>query len=198
MELVIVVILLISVGISGVLFHFISYLYVCVHRCRRSRCRRHHQCHLIDGRKPSSSPLFTCVTFSFCILRKVGLEWWCWRCVFYRRCRLFRAGGGHSHYPPMQYRDVMVVTSDTSPLQGDVTDDAGRMTSLASDFVLGLRGAGVPVCVLEGSDRVGGSNRAGDINRVDDSGSDSDNGRVVDRAGWETSRVADVAVSRTD
>ena len=73
-EFVIVVIILYSVGIFAVLFHLVSYLYVCVHGCRRSRCRRHHQCLLIGGRKPSSSPLFTCVTFCFCILRKVGLE----------------------------------------------------------------------------------------------------------------------------
>ena len=163
--------------VSEFLQCFVSYLYVCVHGCCRSRCRRHHQCPLINGRKPSSSPLFTCVTFSFCILRKVGLEWRCWRCVFYRRCRLFRAGGGH----PLQYRDVMVVTSDTSQLQDDVTDE--QMTSSASGFVVGLRGEGVPVCVLEGSDRV--------------LGIDNDSRRVVDRAGWKK-RVKDVALSQTD
>ena len=119
--------------------------------------------------------------------------------MFYRRCRLFRAGGGRS----LQYRDVMVMTSKGSELQDDVRDDAGRVTSPASGFVLALRQAGVPVCVLEGSDRVRGSNRAGgtgsDSDSVSDSvsDSDSDSGRVVDRAGWE-SRVADVAVSRTD
>ena len=119
--------------------------------------------------------------------------------MFYRRCRLFRAGGGRS----LQYRDVMVMTSKRSELQDDVRDDAGRVTSPASGFVLALRQAGVPVCVLEGSDRVRGSNRAGGTgsgsDSVSDSGSDSDSdsGRVVDRAGWE-SRVADVAVSRTD
>ena len=203
MEFVIVVILLFSVGLSAVLFRLVSYLYVCVHGWRCSRCRRHHQRHLIGGRKPSSSPLFTCVTFSFCILRKVGLEWRCWRCVFYRRCHLFRAGGGRS----LQYRDVMVMTSKVSELQDDVRDDAGRVTSPASGFVLGLRQAGVPVCVLEGSEMVRGSNRAGGTGSGSDSvsdsgsdsgsGSDSDSGRVVDRAGWE-SRVADVAVSRTD
>ena len=31
----------------------------------------------------TSSPLFTCVTCCFCILRKVGLEWRCSHCVFY-------------------------------------------------------------------------------------------------------------------
>ena len=117
--------------------------------------------------------------------------------MFYRRCRLFRAGGGRS----LQYRDVMVMTSKVSELQDDVRDDAGRVTSPASGFVRGLRQAGVPVCVLEGSDRARGSNRAGGSDRAGGTGSgsdsDSDSGRVVDRAGWE-SRVADVAVSRTD
>ena len=149
----------------------------------------------------SSCPLFTCVTFSLCILRKVGLEWRCWRCVFYRRCNLFRAGGGHTN--ALQYRDVMVLTEDDSELQDDVTDDAGRVTSPASGFVRGLRDAGMPVCVLEGSGRVGGSgsgsgmtsDSGSDSGRVGGSGSGS--GRVVDRAGWER-RVADVALSRTD
>ena len=117
--------------------------------------------------------------------------------MFYRRCHLFRAGGGRS----LQYRDVMVMTSKGSQLQDDVRDDAGRVTSPASGFVRGLRQAGVPVCVLEGSDRARGSNRAGGSDRAGGTGSgsdsDSDSGRVVDRAGWE-SRVADVAVSRTD
>ena len=143
-------------------------------------------------------------------LRKVGLEWRCWRCVFYRRCNLFRAGGGHTN--ALQYRDVMVITADDN-LQDDVRDDAGRVTSPASRFVRGLRDAGMPVCVLEGSDRVGGSHRVGGSgsDRASDSGSDrasdsdsgsdmtsgSGSGRVVDRAGWER-RVADVALSRTD
>ena len=108
-------------------------------------------------------------------------------------CRLFRAGGGH----PLQYRDVMVVTSNVNQPQDDVRDDAGRVTSRASGFVRGLRHEGVRVCVLEGSDRVGGSDRAGGNDRVDGSDSDSDSGRVVDRAGWER-RLADVAVSQTD
>ena len=151
----------------------------------------------------SSCPLFTCVTFSLCIVRKVGLEWRCWRCVFYRRCNLFRAGGGHTN--ALQYRDVTVITTDDSRLQDDVTDDAGRVTSRASGFVRGLRDAVMPVCVLEGSDRVDGSHRVGGSgnDRASDSGSDSGmtsgsgSGRVVDRAGWER-RVADVALSRTD
>ena len=148
----------------------------------------------------SSCPLFICVSFSLCILRKVGLEWRCWRCVFYRRCNLFRAGG---HTNALQYRDVMVLNADDSRLQDDVTDDAGRVTSPASGFVRVLRDAGMPVCVLEGSRRVGGSHRVGgsgndrasdsDSGRTSDSGSD----RVVGRAGWER-RVADVALSRTD
>ena len=99
----------------------------------------------------------------------------------------------------------MVLTADDSRLQDDVTDDAGRVTSPASGFVRGLRGGGVPVCVLEGSRRVGGSDRVGGSgsHRASDSGSDSvmtsgsGSGRVVDRAGWER-RVADVALSRTD
>ena len=143
------------------------------------------------------------MTFSLCILRKVGLGWRCWRCVFYRRCNLFRAGGGHTN--ALQYRDVMVLTKDGGRLQDDVMDDARRVTSPASGFVRGLRGAGMPVCVLEGSRRVGGSHRVGGCgnDRASDSGSDSGmtrgsgSGRVVDGAGWER-RVADVALSRTD
>ena len=125
--------------------------------------------------------------------------------MFYRRCNLFRAGGGHTN--ALQYRDVMVITTDDSQLQDDVTDDAGRVTSPASRFVRGLRDAGMPVCVLEGSHRVGGRHRVGGSGNegASDSGSDSGmtrgsgsgSGRVVDRAGWER-RVADVAVSRTD
>ena len=120
--------------------------------------------------------------------------------MFYRRCNLFRAGGGHTN--ALQYRDVMVITDDDN-LQDDVKDDAGRVTSPASGFVRALRDAGIPVCVLEGSDRVGGSHRVGGSGSDRASGSDSDmtsgsgSGRVVDRAGWER-RVADVALSRTD
>ena len=119
--------------------------------------------------------------------------------MFYRRCNLFRAGGGHTN--ALQYRDVMVLIADDNRLHDDVTDDAGRVTSPASGFVRALRDAGVPVCVLEGSGRVGGSNRVGGSgnDRASDSGSnsDSDSDRVVDRDGWER-RVADVALSRTD
>ena len=120
--------------------------------------------------------------------------------MFYRRCNLFRAGGGHTN--ALQYRDVMVIADD-GILQDDVKDDAGRVTSPASGFVRGLRDAGIPVCVLEGSDRVGGSHRVGGSgsDRASDCDSDmtsgSGSGRVVDRAGWER-RVADVACSRTD
>ena len=119
--------------------------------------------------------------------------------MFYRRCNLFRAGGGHTN--ALQYRDVMVLTKEDNRLQDDVTDDAGRVTSPASGFVRALRDAGMPVCVLEGSGRVGGRHRVGGSGS--DSGSDSGmtsgsgSGRVVDRAGWER-RVADVALSRTD
>ena len=112
--------------------------------------------------------------------------------MFYRRCNLFRAGGGHTN--ALQYRDVMVITDDDN-LQDDVMDDAGRVTSPASGFVRGLRDAGMPVCVLEGSDRVGGS--GSDSGMTSDMTSGSGSGRVVDRAGWER-RVADVALSRTD
>ena len=58
-------------------------------------------------------------------------------------------------------------------LHDDVRDDAGNVTSVATGVILGLRAAGLPVCVLERRDR------------------------VDDVAGWE-SRVADVAVARTD
>ena len=125
--------------------------------------------------------------------------------MFYRRCNLFRAGGGHTN--ALQYRDVMVIAADGSELKDDVTNHAGRVTSPASGFVRGLRDAGMPVCVLEGSDRVGGSGSDSGMtsDMTSDSGSDSGrvggsgsgSGRVVDRAGWER-RVADVAVSRTD
>ena len=112
--------------------------------------------------------------------------------MFYRRCNLFRAGGGHTN--ALQYRDVMVITEDNT-LQDDVTDDAGRVTSPASGFVRALRDAGMPVCVLEGSNRVGGS--GSDSGMTSDMTSGSGSGWVVDRAGWED-RVADVALSRTD
>ena len=113
--------------------------------------------------------------------------------MFYRRCNLFRAGGGHTN--ALQYRDVMVIADDDSQLQDDVRDDAGRVTSPASGFVRGLRDAGMPVCVLEASGRVGGS--GSDSGMTSDMTRGSGSGRVVDRAGWER-RVADVALSRTD
>ena len=112
--------------------------------------------------------------------------------MFYRRCNLFRAGGGHTN--ALQYRDVMVIADDDN-LQDDVRDDAGRVTSPASGFVRALRDAGMPVCVLEASDRVGGS--GSDSGMTSDMTSGSGSGWVVDRAGWER-RVADVALSRTD
>ena len=179
-------------------FRFFISVIICVHCCRGSWCRGHHQCHRIIV-----SVIYLCDLF-LPHLRKVGLEWRCWRCVFYRRCNLFRAGGGHTN--ALQYRDVMVIADDDN-LQDDVTDDAGRVTSPASGFVRGLRDAGMPVCVLEASGRVGGRHRVGGSgsDRASDSGSDSDMtshsgsgcGRVGDRAGWER-RVADVALSRTD
>ena len=90
-------------------------------------------------------------------------------------CRLFRAGPDVTNpTTPLQYRDVFVLY------------DGRRVTSSVSGFVRGLRAEGVPVCVLEGIDRVDG--RVG--RRVSDVA-------AVDKAGWE-SRVGDVAVSRTD
>ena len=187
-----------SITISAVFFLFLFFFFlffrffisiiICVHCCHRRWCRRHHQCHRIIV-----SVIYLCELF-LPHLRKVGLEWRCGRCVFYRRCNLFRAGGGHTN--ALQYRDVMVITQDDN-LQDDVTDDVGRVTSPASGFVRGLRDAGMPVCVLEWSHRVGGSGS----DRASGSGSDMTSGsgsrRVVDRAGWER-RVADVALSRTD
>ena len=161
------------------LLFFLSVLYLYIYLCT-----------LLSSSSVSSSlsvspdhrcPLFTCVTFSLCILRKVGLEWRCWRCVFYRRCNLLRAGGGHTN--ALQYRDVMVTTADDGRLQDDVTDDAGQVTSPASGFVRGLRDAGMPVCVLEASGRVGGS--GSDSGMTSDMTRGSGSGRVVDRAGWE-------------
>ena len=104
-------------------------------------------------------------------------------------CRLFRAGPDVTNpTTPLSYRDVFVLIRDDSDLQDDVIDDAGQVTSPASGFVRGLRAEGVPVCVLEGIDRVGG--RVGQDTRVSDVA-------AVDKAAWK-SRVADVAVSRTD
>ena len=87
---------------------------------------------------------------------------------------------------PLSYRDVFILTG-YDELRDDVTDVAGRVTSQASGFVRGLRDEGVPVLVLERTDRVGGGDGVGG----------SVGGGSVDRARWE-SRVADVAVSRTD
>ena len=108
-------------------------------------------------------------------------------------CRLFRAGPDVTNpTTSLHYRDVFVLTRDNVNLQDDVIGDAGQVTSPASGFVRGLRAEGVPVCVLEGSDRVGG--RVGGGSRVGVRVSDVP---AVDRAGWE-SRVGEVAVSRTD
>ena len=96
-------------------------------------------------------------------------------------CRLFRAGPDVTNpTTPLQYRDVFVLY------------DGRRVTSPASGFVGGLRAEGVPVCELEGIDRVGGG--VGGGTRVGIRVSDV---AAVDRAGWE-SRVGEVAVSRTD
>ncbi|XP_070202905.1 uncharacterized protein [Littorina saxatilis] len=48
---------------------------------------------------------------------------------------------------PLSYRDVFVLTR-SDDLHGDVTDEAGRVTSPASGVVQGLKDAGVPVSVL--------------------------------------------------
>ena len=113
--------------------------------------------------------------------------WLCLDCIFYRR-RFFLCAGSEScaGSVPLSYRDVLILTG-CDELRDDVTDVAGTVTSPASGFVRGLRDQGVPVCVLERIDRVGGSDGVGG----------SVGGGSVDRAGWE-SRVADVAVSRTD
>ena len=85
----------------------------------------------------------------------------------------FRTGRYVTNSPAsLAYRDVFVLTKDYN-LHDEVRNDAGNVTSPASGVVVALRHAQIPVCVLETRDRAG----------------------VV--AGWE-SRVADVAVSRTD
>ena len=95
-------------------------------------------------------------------------------------CRSFRAGPDVTNpTTPLQYRDVFVLY------------DESTVTSPAS-FVRGLRAEGVPVCELEGIDRVGG--RVGGGTRV---GSRVSDVVAVDRAGWE-SRVGEVAVSGRD
>ena len=85
----------------------------------------------------------------------------------------FRAGLSVTNSPAsLAYRDVFVLTDDYN-LHNEARNDAGNVTSPASGVVVALRHAQIPVCVLERRDR------AGDV------------------TGWE-SRVADVAVSRTD
>ena len=85
----------------------------------------------------------------------------------------FRAGLSVTNSPAsLAYRDVFVLTDDDY-LHDEARNDAGNVTSPASGVVVGLLHAQIPVCVLEYRDRVD----------------------VV--AGWE-SRVADVAVARTD
>ena len=108
--------------------------------------------------------------------------------MFTLRC-LFRAGPDVTNpRTSLSYKDVFVLMIDDSGLQDDIIDDAGEVTSPANGFVRGLRAEGVPVCVLEGIDRVGG--RVGQDTRVSDVAAE-------DKAAWK-SRVADVAVSRTD
>ena len=85
----------------------------------------------------------------------------------------FRAGPYVTNSPAsLAYRDVFVLT-DEENIHDEARNDAGNVTSPASGVVVALRHAQIPVCVLERRDRAG----------------------VV--AGWE-SRVADVAVARTD
>ena len=117
----------------------------------------------------SFSSLFTRLTYSFWIIRNGDLELE-QRCSKYRCYHLFRAGQADTAL--LEYRDVFALTDDKA-LQDDVRDDAGKVTSPASGIARGLRAAGIPVCVLECSEKVG------------------------DQARWER-RVADVAVARTD
>ena len=85
----------------------------------------------------------------------------------------FRTGRYVTNSPAsLAYRDVFVLTQYYD-LHDEVRNDAGNVTLSASGVVVALRHEQIPVCVLETRDRAG----------------------VV--AGWE-SRVADVAVSRTD
>ena len=85
----------------------------------------------------------------------------------------FRAGRYVTNSPAsLAYRDVFVLTDDDN-LRDEARNDAGNVTSSASGVVRALRRAQIPVCVLEHKDRAG----------------------VVGE--WE-SRVADVAVARTD
>ena len=85
----------------------------------------------------------------------------------------FRAGRYVTNSPAsLAYRDVFVLTDDYN-LRDETRNDAGNVTSSASGVVRALRRAQIPVCVLERRDR------------------------AVVVAEWE-SRVADVAVARTD
>ena len=86
----------------------------------------------------------------------------------------FRAGRSVTNSPAsLAYRDVFVLI-DEDNLHDEVRNDAGNVTSPASGVVVALRHEQIPVCVLEYRD-----DKLGDV------------------AGWE-SRVADVAVARTD
>ena len=85
----------------------------------------------------------------------------------------FRAGRYVTNSPAsLAYRDVFVLTDDYN-LRDEARNDAGNVTSSASGVVRALRRAQIPVCVLEWRDRAG---------------------VVAERV----SRVADVAVARTD
>ena len=85
----------------------------------------------------------------------------------------FRAGRYVTNSPAsLAYRDVFVLTDDFN-LRDETRNDAGNVTSSASGVVRALRRAQIPVCVLEWREKVS----------------------VVGE--WE-SRVADVAVARTD
>ena len=85
----------------------------------------------------------------------------------------FRAGRYVTNSPAsLAYRDVFVLTDDFY-LQDETRNDAGNVTSSASGVVRALRRAQIPVCVLEHKDRAG-------------------------VAAERESRVADVAVARTD
>ena len=86
---------------------------------------------------------------------------------------MFRAGKFVTNSPaPLAYRDVFVLSHDDE-LQDDVRDDAGYVTSPASDFVRALQAEQIPVCVLGRGDR------------------------AADMAEWRR-RVADVVVARED
>ena len=142
----------------------------------------------------TSSPLFTCVTCCFCILRKVGLEWRCSHRVFYT-CAV-RAGSDVTDPSQLRYWDVFVLTPDYFDFQDKVIDDAGQVTSPANGIVRGLRAEGVPVYVLEGIDRVGGG-VSGGVSGGTRVGSQVSDVAAVGRAGWE-SRVGEVVLSLTD